>query len=355
MKICDSIYRYPTGWRTDGLCRLRIFAGAERPGVLLTDLGAKNPSCAVEGAISYIVSQLMRDGRLVAEAKLFIQEEDLYSCWELELQNGRYRDWDTWRKMQAAEVAVCLGCEGKELLHKTGEDRRLSLEIERIRHEIDPYLGMGWPEDPSRARRRLEIWENHVPKDRLASLVEKGASEQELAKLLKRDLSLLADAFAFPEEEYIVFAEFLIGTGRVDFAVFSGRSWMKVTLIEIKGADFPLVTQSGYCKLSSRIEVARSQLQQRQIVLLKQYELFRRQFHALRERVQQGERPYQALLGPAGRLEVDPNKEVEVYYAVIGGRTVEDLRESEIRYVSEIPTPKIHIESWDTFLRKLRR
>lgn len=187
------------------------------------------------------------------------------------------------------------------------------------------------------------------------SLVEKGASEQELAKLLKRDLSLLADAFAFPEEEYIVFAEFPIGTGRVDFAVFSGRSWMKVTLIEIKGADFPLVTQSGYCKLSSRIEVARSQLQQRQIVLLKQYELFRRQFHALRERVQQGERPYQALLGPAGRLEVDPNKEVEVYYAVIGGRTVEDLRESEIRYVSEIPTPKIHIESWDTFLRKLRR
>lgn len=144
------------------------------------------------------------------------------------------------------------------------------------------------------------------------SLVEKGASEQELAKLLKRDLSLLADAFAFPEEEYIVFAEFPIGTGRVDFAVFSGRSWMKVTLIEIKGADFPLVTQSGYCKLSSRSEVARSQLQQRQIVLLKQYELFRRQFHALRERVQQGERPYQALLGPAGRLEWDPNKEVEV-------------------------------------------
>ena len=65
------------------------------------------------------------------------------------------------------------------------------------------------------SRRRLEIWENHVPKDRLASLVEKGASEQELAKLLKRDLSLLADAFAFPEEEYIVFAEFPTGTGRV--------------------------------------------------------------------------------------------------------------------------------------------
>ena len=126
---------------------------------------------------------------------------------------------------------------------------------------------------------------------------EKGASEQELAKLLKRDLSLLADAFAFPEEEYIVFAEFPIGTGRVDFAVFSGRSWMKVTLIEIKGADFPLVTQSGYCKLSSRIEVARSQLQQRQIVLLKQYELFRRQFHALRERVQQGNVPIRHCWG----------------------------------------------------------
>lgn len=89
-------------------------------------------------------------------------------------QNGRYRDWDTWRKMQAAEVAVCPGMRGEELLHKTGEDRRLSLEIERIRHEIDPYLGMGWPEDPSRARRRLEIWENHVPKDRAGQPRGKG-------------------------------------------------------------------------------------------------------------------------------------------------------------------------------------
>ena len=43
------------------------------------------------------------------------------------------------------------------------------------------------------------------------------------------------------------------------------------------------------------------------------------------------------------------------YCAVIGGRTVEDRKESEIRYASEIPTSKIHIESWDSFLRKLRR
>lgn len=52
---------------------------------------------------------------------------------------------------------------------------------------------------------------------------------------------------------------------------------------------------------------------------------------------------------------MDPKKAVEVYCAVIGGRTVEDRKESEIRYASEIPTPKIHIESWDSFLRKLRR
>lgn len=214
MKVCDSICRYPTGWRTDGLCRLRIFAGGDKAGVLLTDLGAKNPSCAVEGAISYIVSQLLRDGRMMPESRLFLQEEDLRDCWELELQNGRYRDWNTWKRVSVKEVAGLLGCDGQELLHKTGEDRRLSLEIERIRHEIDPYLGMGWPEDPGRARRRLEIWENHIPKDRLAGLVEKGAGEQELARLLKQDLSLLADAFAFPEEEYIVFAEFPIGTGR---------------------------------------------------------------------------------------------------------------------------------------------
>lgn len=56
---------------------------------------------------------------------------------------------------------------------------------------------------------------------------------------------------------------------------------------------------------------------------------------------------------------MDPEKAVEVYCVVIGGRTVEDRKESEIRYASEIATPKIHpkihIESWDSFMRKLRR
>ena len=356
MKLCDSIYRYPTGWRTDGLCRLRLFVGDKgRAGLLLTDLGVKNPSCAIEGAVIYIVPQLLRDGRMMPEADLYLQEEELNPCWELDVYNGRYQDWNTWRRLTTEELAGRLGCEPDELLKDTSRDWRLKWEIDRIRHEIDPYLGFGCPEDPERTHRRLEIWGNHVTKEKLASLVEHQAGEQELARLIKQDLSLLADAFAFPEDEYMVFSEFPIGTGRVDFAVFSGRSWMKVILIEIKGADFPLVTQRGYCKLSSRIEVARSQLMKRQTVILREYETFRKQMHAVRDRVEHGQRPYHALLGPAGRLEVDPEKAVEVYCAVIGGRTVEDRKESEIRYASEIPTPKIHIESWDSFLRKLRR
>ena len=74
----------------------------------------------------------------------------------------------------------------------------------------------------------------------MKELIDAGASERELDALIKKDLSLIAEIYSSPDDEYIVFSEFPLGEKRVDFAIFSSRSTMDVTFIEIKGADFNL-------------------------------------------------------------------------------------------------------------------
>ena len=54
------------------------------------------------------------------------------------------------------------------------------------------------PED--RVKRRNEIRTRQVPIEDLQKLVSKGATEHELQKVIKKDLSFLADVFAYREE-----------------------------------------------------------------------------------------------------------------------------------------------------------
>ena len=76
----------------------------------------------------------------------------------------------------------------------------------------------------------------------LRGLIDNCAGERDLQRLIGSDLSLRGEMYAQPDEEYLAFAEFPIDDGRVDFALFSGRSRMDITLIEIKGAQFYLTT-----------------------------------------------------------------------------------------------------------------
>ena len=85
-------------------------------------------------------------------------------------------------------------------------------------------------------------------------------SEWKLDALIKNDLSLIAEIYSYPNDEYIVFSEFPVGERRVDFAIFSGRSTMDVTFIEIKGADFNLKKRGHYDNLNAKIEEANSQI-----------------------------------------------------------------------------------------------
>ncbi|WP_017151764.1 hypothetical protein [Bacillus bingmayongensis] len=54
-----------------------------------------------------------------------------------------------------------------------------------------------------------------ITKVKIETLVKNGAKEQELQRLLKQDLSIFAEVYAYPSDEYICFSEFPIGnTGK---------------------------------------------------------------------------------------------------------------------------------------------
>ena len=359
MKLSDFIFRYPTGHFKDGICRVRLFLNTQQECcVVLTDLERENTSTSIQNATQSLVERLKEVGHLLPGSRVFLHEPAHWfssdAFWEIDPDCP----WeiDHWRKAPAAELLQTLGCVKREFSTRLKQDKRLYTEVLRAQAQIDPDRRLGCPEPPEITRRRLELWENRVTKAELEHLVQMGAGEQELARLIKRDLSLLSEVYAHPEDEYIAFSGLPIGDGgRVDFAVFSGCSWMKVTLIEIKGADFPLATQSGYRKFNHQIDIARTQLQERQYHIIQHHRDFHDRMHALRSQVEGGARPHNALLGPYGHLRVDPCKELSIYYIIIGGRTVDDEKEGALRYQNEIQLPKLHVESWDTFLRKLRR
>ncbi|USL16411.1 DUF4263 domain-containing protein [Bacillus thuringiensis] len=61
------------------------------------------------------------------------------------------------------------------------------------------------------------------------------------------------------------------------------------------------------------------------------------------------------MIGPQGGLQVDPNKDINIYIVLIAGRTVDDLSESKKRQDYENNTkPPLKVETWDTWIRKLK-
>lgn len=230
----------------------------------------------------------------------------------------------------------------------------LANEILRLRCQIDPYLDHPSPEHYQVTRRRIAIQDHMLEKSQIATLVESGAGERELTHVLQLDLSLLAETFAHPEEEYICFSQFPIGDKIADFVVFTSRSRMLVTLIEIKGADFYLSKSNHYGSFHSKIEEAALQIRNHERYISNHYDQSRLLFHQIRRRVEQGETLYRSLLCPRGRLEVDLEKDIDIYKVILAGRTRDDLEDSRKRFDYE-NSQGIHIESWDSWIKKLRR
>lgn len=194
----------------------------------------------------------------------------------------------------------------------------------------------------------------------LEELVKKGANEQELQRVLKKDLSVFAKAYAKPEDEYICFSELPVGnTGDCDFAVFTGRSSMKIYLIEVKGADFNLVnnpTRKGATFNAKFLEGID------QVIRRKQYSesnslSYRDEVHNIRATVESGTKVYNSLLCDNGSLVVDRTKHITVVGVVIGGRQNPTLQhvEDEKRdaWQKSLGFP-VELMSWDSFLKRIK-
>jgi hypothetical protein len=99
-----------------------------------------------------------------------------------------------------------------------------------------------------------------IYKEEIKTLIENHAQERELQAMLKNDLSLLAEVYADPKDEYICFSEFPIGQRKADFVLFTGRSKMCVFIIEVKGANFFFTNKGAYKKINEKITTCRHQI-----------------------------------------------------------------------------------------------
>ncbi|MFL6465581.1 MAG: Shedu anti-phage system protein SduA domain-containing protein, partial [Bryobacteraceae bacterium] len=170
-------------------------------------------------------------------------------------------------------------------------------------------------------------------------------------------LSIIAEFYAHPEDEYICFSEFPVGDGSVEFAIFSGRSRMDVTLIEVKGADYYLLNQDSYENFSQKFNESANQIRSRLGLIYRDgLDEFRTRVHSIRKRVEEGECHHNSFVGPHTPLQVDPNKDINLRCIVIGGRTRNDIKESRRRHEYEqTSVPRIGVETWDSWLMKLSR
>ena len=360
MKISDFIFQYRPGRaaRQEALCRVRLFVlPSSQVFVLLTDLGELGTGMSVTNSVEWIRLALIQHGIVRSDVQV-IEHYERETPEVDTFDHVTFRDDGSpiWRSISGEEAANCLGCSPTEFLFRTEEDSRLRRQSEAIKHGIDPFFDSPYPTPPEFLARRLELERRMLPNQAIAELIKAGAGERSLQKVIKQDLSFLAETFAHPREDFICFSEFPLADGVVDFAVFTGVSRMDVILIEVKGADFNLINQGSHGNFSARMNEAAQQIRKRVGDIYRNYSEFCSFAHQTRIQVEGGQRKHNALVGPTRPLQVDSDKDINIRTVVIGGRSHNDLKESRLRHQLEWgSTPSIRVESWDSWLRKLRR
>jgi hypothetical protein len=192
-------------------------------------------------------------------------------------------------------------------------------------------------------------------KAEIYEFIKKGPKEQAIGNFLKEDLTILTEIYAFPKDEYICIPEYPIDDGYIDYIIMTGRSRMKIRLIEIKGADFNLLNKETN-KLNEIMNHASQQMDTRWSYIERNYEYFRKKVHEYREKAENNTLNYTLLKGDKN-LYVDKDKDIVIANSVvIGGRTTDDLIESQVKDDYERRSGyRRKIESWDSFLKKLTR
>lgn len=360
MKVSDFIHRYKISdfYRYDFICRVRIFVGYDdKIFSVFTDLGEKSTASSVTNSVEDIRADLIEKG-LISESTRVIEHYDneYPEGGSFDFVSFDNNNCPKWRSSNLYKVCSILQCSTEEFIIPSLEIQRIYNEIEKIRYNIDHHIGEPWTESYEVINRREDIRSNMISKSSLQAAIDNGASETEIQGLIKSDLSIIGDFYSQPFEEYICFSEFPLGEGFVDFVVFSGRSRMDVTLIEIKGANYNLINGNSYEDFSYKTNQAVQQIRKRIGYITRKYEEFWYFVHQVREDIENGQSRYGSLIGPKGNLGVDPQKDIVLHTVVIGGRSKDDIKESRLRHEYEMAnSPSIRVESWDSWIKKLNR
>lgn len=361
MKLCDFIFRFKApSWciTPAGICRVRLFSG--RGGdfyAVLTELD-ENPSVSVTNAIENIRRQLIANKKIPEVSQIVDHfEGPAFFTHKFDLVTFTPDGHPEWRGLSRTRIEALLECSPTEFDLSTDKDPWLQAEIRKALDGIPPIKVFQYIEPPEISERRLEIAAKMHSRAELDELVHSSANEQTISAFLKEDLSFFSEIYASPKDEYICFSEFPVGSsGRVDFAVFTGRSRMSVYLIEIKAAQHHLLRRNHYQEFTAPIQEGRGQLLSREAWVRSNYEQFRRFVHQVRQSVVDGKRPYHAFPGPRPKLQVDSDKDIHLHFIFIGGHTVDDLKESQKRHQAD-QSLYFHIETetWDSWIKKLER
>ncbi|MFJ1434431.1 Shedu immune nuclease family protein [Capnocytophaga canimorsus] len=358
MKINDYILRYSSNSLIrDGICRIRTFVNSNlNVIILITDLDTKNTSASVTNSIE-IIYQTLIEKYNISKTSIFIEhyEAPTLSGHTFDIISINAKNNTEWKPITLSQVLKLIESDENEINNLTFKNPQLLTKIEQLRTIISPHLGLPYQVQPEYILRQFEIENNMISKNELRELIDNHSIESKFLELLKKDKSFFAEIYASPNDSYICFSEFPVGEGTVDFVLFTGRSRMDVFLIEIKGADFNLLTQ-GYKKFNHKLDIAINQIRDRLDYIYRNISSFRESVHEYRERVSNGERLFNSLMGPCQDILVDKNKDINIHSVVIGGRTKDDLEESYKRHSFESTfNLPIKLESWDSFYRKLRR
>lgn len=362
MKISDYLHtlRRDKKSYTD-VFRVRVFASNALSYCILTDLNDMRTSNSITQYIEFAYKDLVSKG-LILTGCILIEHYD-----SKVIEGGRFFEVEfnknfepSWTSKSLEEVCYLAGCKKDEFLTESLKIPRLYNELSKFRHQLSPFFDLPHCDSHEVIVRREAINNNKISKDELINFINKSPTETEIHKLLESDLSILGDYFSTPNESYIVFSEFPMKhkgyNGFVDFVVFTSTSRMEVILIEIKGANYNLINKGNYSNFSSKTNEAVQQLRSRTFCVHEYYPHFRKYFHKIRKKAESGKDVYRALVGPLGKLHVDPRKEVIIKRICIGGRSVDDIKESRLRHEYEHgQLPPIRIESWDSFLKNLDR
>lgn len=357
MKVSDFIFQFtPTNLsRTDSLCRVRIFVNEKAMYALLTNVDGKYSPASVTNYIEDIRKQLIEKGFISENTFIIEHDEDKLSGYGSFFRvNFSLNGSPSWETISIEKTVELFECNPQELLDKTLKNRRLFNQLELLHETIRPFGTDIWIKNYAELSQKFKIKDSAITKSELSAFLTKNPKERELAAFLKRDLAFFADLYAVPPDEYIVIPEFKIEEGVVDYAIFSGRSRMDVTLIEIKGANFNFMGSTGYYNLSFKTNEALQQVRKREGIIIRNYPKFRKYFHDVREAVERGKNTHQAFCGPQGKILVDPDKDIKIKTVVIAGRSKNDLEESIERHNLERNTSlPLRLESWDSLLNKL--